>query len=83
VTISRRRARTAAATRAVRTRTAKATVVANTRTSLRLRLSRTTRRSIKRSLSRPRRVATVRIAVRATDAAGNARTRTLRVQIVR
>jgi glucose/arabinose dehydrogenase len=83
VTISRRRARTAAATRALRTRTAQATVVANARATLRLRLARATRRSIARSLSRPRRRATVRIAVRAADAAGNARTRTLRVQIVR
>jgi hypothetical protein len=82
VTISRRRARAAAA-RALRTRTAKARVVANTRATLRLRLSRATRRSIKRSLSRPRRRALVRITVRAADAAGNARTRSLRVQIVR
>jgi hypothetical protein len=83
VTISRRRARSAAASRALRTGTAEATVVANTRTTLRLRLSRAARRSIRRSLSRPRRRALMRITVTATDAAGNARRRSVRVQIVR
>jgi glucose/arabinose dehydrogenase len=82
ITISRARARSAAA-RPLKTRTAKVTVIANTRTTLRLRLSKSTRRSVKRALSRPRRRAFVRITVRAADMAGNARTRTLRVQIVR
>ena len=62
---------------------AMATVVANTRTTLRLRLSRATRRAVKRALARPHRRVFVRITVRATDAAKNARTRKLRVQIVR
>jgi glucose/arabinose dehydrogenase len=76
-------ARVHAAASGLATRTARSTVVANTRTTLRLRLSRTTRRAVKRALSRPHRRAFVRITVRATDAAKNARTRTLRVQIVR
>jgi hypothetical protein len=82
VLVSRSRARSSAAI-PLRTRSAKTTVVANTRTTLRLRLSRATRRAVKRSLSRPHRRAFVRISLRATDAAGNARRRTLRVQIVR
>jgi glucose/arabinose dehydrogenase len=82
VLISRSRARSAAA-RALKTRSARATVVANTRTTLRLRLSRATRRTVKRALSRPHRRAFVRISLQATDTAGNARQRTLRVQIVR
>ena len=73
----------AAAARALRTRTAKATLVAGARTTLRLKLSRTTRRAIKRSLARRGRRATVRISVRAADAAGNARTGVRRVRIVR
>jgi glucose/arabinose dehydrogenase len=81
ILISRTRARSAAS--ALRTRTARTTVVANTRTTLRLRLSRATRRAVKRTLSRPHRRVFVRITVRATDAAKNARTRHLRVQIVR
>jgi glucose/arabinose dehydrogenase len=76
-------ARVRAAASRLATRTARTTVVANTRTTLRLRLSRATRRAVKRALSRPHRRAFVRITVRATDAAKNARTRTLRVQIVR
>jgi hypothetical protein len=82
VLISRTRARSAAAS-ALKTRTARTTVVANTRTTLRLRLSRATRRAVKRSLSRPHRRVFVRITVRATDTARNARTRHVRVQIVR
>jgi hypothetical protein len=82
VLITRTRARAAAAS-ALKTRSARATVVANTATTLRLRLSRATRRAVKRALSRPHRRAFVRISLRATDAAGNARTRTVRVQIVR
>jgi hypothetical protein len=77
-----RRARSAA-TPTLRTRTAKATLAASARTTLRLRLSKATRRAIRRSLARPGRRATVRITVRAADTAGNARSRTLRVQIVR
>jgi glucose/arabinose dehydrogenase len=73
----------AAAARALRTRTAKATLLAGARTTLRLKLSRTTRRAIKRSLARRGRRATVRISVRAADAAGNARTGVRRVRIVR
>ena len=82
VLISRTRARSAAAS-ALKTRTARTTVVANTPTTLRLRLSRATRRAVKRSLSRPHRRVFVRITVRATDTARNARTRHVRVQIVR
>jgi glucose/arabinose dehydrogenase len=82
VTVLRRRAG-AAATRALRTRTATATLAANTRATLRLRLSRATRRSLKRSLSRPGRRVGVRISLRAADAAGNARSRVVRVRIVR
>jgi glucose/arabinose dehydrogenase len=82
VLISRTRARSAAAS-ALKTRTARTTVVANTRTTLRLRLSRATRRAVKRALSRPHRRAFVKITLRATDTAGNARTRHVRVQIVR
>ena len=82
VRISRVRARSSASS-PLRTRTAPSTVVANTRTTLRLRLSRATRRAVKRALARPRRRAYVRIALRASDTAGNARTRTLRVRIVR
>jgi glucose/arabinose dehydrogenase len=82
ISVRKGRARAAAA-RALRTRTVKVTVVANTRTTLRLRLSRSTRLAIKRALARPRRRATVKISLRAADVAGNARTRTLHVQIVR
>jgi hypothetical protein len=82
ISITRTRARKAAAS-ALRTRTAKATVVANTRTTLRLRLSKPTRAAVRRSLARVHRRATVRIALRASDAAKNARSRTVRVQIVR
>jgi glucose/arabinose dehydrogenase len=82
ILVSRVRARSSAAS-ALSTRTARATVVANTRTTLRLRLSRATRRTVKRTLARPHRRVLVRITLRATDAAKNARTRHLRVQIVR
>jgi hypothetical protein len=82
VLISRRRARSAAAP-VLRTRTARATLVADARTILRLKLSKTTRRAIKRSLARRGRRATVRITVRAADAAGNARSAVRRVRIVR
>jgi hypothetical protein len=77
-----RRARVAAAV-VLRTRTARATVVAGRRIVLRLRLSRAARGAIKRSLARGGRRARVRIVVRAVDAAGNARTGTRRVRIVR
>ncbi|HEY7620820.1 MAG TPA: PQQ-dependent sugar dehydrogenase [Solirubrobacteraceae bacterium] len=82
VLITRRRARAAAAP-ALRTRAARTTLVANARTTLRLKLSKTTRRAIKRALNRPRRRATVRITVRASDRAGNARTAVRRVRIIR
>jgi len=82
VLISRRRARSAAGP-VLRTRTARATLVADARTTLRLKLSRTTRRAIKRSLARRGRRATVRITVRASDRVGNARTAVRRVRIVR
>jgi len=81
ISITRTRARTAAG--ALRTRTAKTTVVANTRTTLRLRLPKATRAAVKRSLARGHRRATVRVTLRASDAAKNTRSRTLRVQIVR
>ena len=73
----------AAAAPVLRTRTARATLVAGARTTLRLKLSKATRRAIRRSLARPGRRATVRITVRAADRAGNARTATRRVRIVR
>ncbi len=81
VTISRARGRAAAA-RTLRTRTAKATLVAGARTTLRMKLSKSTRRAIARALARHRR-ATVRITVRAVDRAGNARKRTRSARIVR
>ena len=73
----------AAAARVLSTRTAKATLAAGAPKTLRLKLSKATRRSIRRSLARPGRRATVRIVVRATDPAGNARSATRRVRIVR
>ena len=73
----------AAAAAVLRTRTARATLVAGTRTVLRLKLSKATRRAIRRSLARPGRRVTVRVSVRAVDAAGNARSGTRRVRIVR
>jgi hypothetical protein len=50
---------------------------------MRVRVSRPDRRAIQRGLRRPRRTATLRITVTATDAARNARRRTVRVRIVR
>jgi hypothetical protein len=73
----------AAAARALRTRTAKAMLADGARMTLRLKLSKATRRSIRRSLDRRGRRATVHIAVRAADPAGNARRATRRVRIVR
>ncbi len=73
----------AAAARVLSTRTAKATLAAGAGKTLRLKLSKTTRRSIRRSLARGGRRATVRIVVRAADPAGNARSATRRVRIVR
>jgi vacuolar-type H+-ATPase catalytic subunit A/Vma1 len=73
----------AAAARVLSARTAKATLAAGAPRTLRLKLSKATRRSIRRSLARPSRRATVRIVVRAADPAGNARTATRRVRIVR
>jgi hypothetical protein len=73
----------AAAAAALRTRTARATLVAGARSTLRLKLSKATRRAIRRSLARRGRRAVVRISVRATDGAGNARDATRRVRIVR
>ncbi|MGZ4278235.1 MAG: PQQ-dependent sugar dehydrogenase [Solirubrobacteraceae bacterium] len=73
----------AAAARVLKTRTTKAMLAAGARTGLRLKLSKATRRSIRRSLDRRGRRATVRIAVRAADPAGNARSATRRVRIVR
>jgi glucose/arabinose dehydrogenase len=73
----------AAAAPVLRTRTARASLVAGARATLRLRLSKATRRAIKRSLARRGRRAVVRIAVRAADGAGNARTGVRRVRIVR
>ena len=73
----------AAAAAVLRTRTARATLVAGTRTVLRLKLSKATRQAIRRSLARPGRRVTVRVSVRAVDAAGNARSGARRVRIVR
>jgi hypothetical protein len=82
VLITRGRTR-AAATAVLRTRTARATLVAGARSTLRLRLSKPTRRAIKRTLARRGRRATVPITVRAADRAGNTRTGVRRVRIVR
>jgi glucose/arabinose dehydrogenase len=82
VLLTKSRSRAAAA-KVLRTRTARASLVANVRTTLRLKLSTATRRAIKHSLARRGRRATVRISVRATDAAGNARLGVRRVRIVR
>jgi glucose/arabinose dehydrogenase len=73
----------AAAAAALSTRTAKATLAAGASRTLRLKLSKATRRSISRSLARRGRRATVRIVVRAADPAGNARSATRRVRVVR
>jgi len=73
----------AAAARVLRTRTAKATLAAASPKTLRLKLSKATRRSIRRSLALRGRRATVRVVVRATDPAGNGRSATRRVRIVR
>lgn len=73
----------AAAAAVLRTRTAKATLAGGARTTLRLKLSKATRRVIKRALARRGRRATVRISVSATDRAGNARHATRRVRVVR
>ena len=72
-----------AAAPVLRARVARATLAAGVRTTLRLRLSTATRRTIRRSLGRRGRRAAVRISVRAADLAGNARSRARRVQIVR
>jgi glucose/arabinose dehydrogenase len=80
ITHSRSRAGAAAL---LRTRTGRATLVAGARATLRLKLSKATRRAIARALARRGRRATVRISVRAADRAGNARTRVRRVRIVR
>ncbi|HEX6619585.1 MAG TPA: PQQ-dependent sugar dehydrogenase [Solirubrobacteraceae bacterium] len=73
----------AAAAPPLRTRTARATLAAGAAKTLRLKLSKATRRAIGRSLARRGRRATVLISVRAADGAGNARSATRRVWIVR
>ena len=83
VLLTRRRAARAAVAPLLLTRTARATLVAGARGTLRLKLSKATRRAIARALARRGRRATVRIRVRAADRAGNARTRVRRVRIVR
>ena len=83
VRLTRGRAPSAAAGRPLLVRTRRAALRAGVRTTLRLGIARSTRRRIGRALRRPRRTATASIAVRATDAAGNIRTRTVRVRIVR
>jgi hypothetical protein len=80
--IVRGRAR-AAAVPALRTRVVHAALAPNARVSLRLRLSRVARRSLRRALARPGRWATVRIAVVASDRAGNRRTKVVRVRVAR
>jgi glucose/arabinose dehydrogenase len=82
VRIARTRSR-AAADRPLLVRTARARLAAGARATLRLGLARSTRARIARAVRRPRRTATASIAVRATDAAGNTRTRTVRVRIAR
>jgi glucose/arabinose dehydrogenase len=73
----------AGAASALTTRIATATLAAGASRTLRLKLSKATRHSIRRSLARRGRRATVRIVVRAADPAGNARSATRRVRIVR
>jgi hypothetical protein len=82
VAIRRLRAR-AAADRPLRVRTRRATLAAGARASLRLHIARSTRARIARALRRPRRTATALITIRATDRAGNASTKRVRVRIVR
>jgi glucose/arabinose dehydrogenase len=81
VLIARRRAAAAAAPRIV-TRTVRRPLAAGRPATLRLALGRAARGRIRRALARPRRTATVRIAVTATDAARNVARRTARVRIV-
>jgi glucose/arabinose dehydrogenase len=82
VLLGRRRARAAAAPRLV-TRTVRRTLAAGRTAHVRLRVSRAVRARIHRALVRPRRAATIRIAVTATDAAGNASRRTAHVRVAR
>jgi hypothetical protein len=82
VLLGRRRARAAAA-RPVATATVRRTLAAGRATRVRLRIGRGNRARIRRALGRPARTAVIRIAVAATDAAGNARRRGVRVRIVR
>jgi glucose/arabinose dehydrogenase len=86
VVVARVRARpraSAAAARPLLVRTRRATLAAGARVRLRILIARSTRKRIGRALRRPRRSATASLTVRATDAAGNARTRRVRVRIVR
>jgi hypothetical protein len=80
--LGHRRAAAAAAPRLV-TRTVRRTLAARRPTNVRLRMSRAARATIRRALARPRRVATIRAGITATDAARNAARRTIRVRIVR
>jgi hypothetical protein len=83
VLLARARARAASAGRPLLVRTRRATLRAGARTTLRLAIARSTRRRIARALRRPRRTATATLTVRATDAAGNVRARSVRIRIVR
>jgi glucose/arabinose dehydrogenase len=82
VVLARRRVRAAAVARPVTT-TARRTLAAGRTAALRLRLGRVNRARIRRALARPRRTASVRVVLTATDAARNAGRRTVRVRIVR
>jgi hypothetical protein len=80
--LGRRRAAAAAAPK-LGTRTVRRTLGAGHTTRLRLRVSRRVRATIHRALRRPRRAATIRIAVTATDAARNASRRTVHVRVAK
>jgi glucose/arabinose dehydrogenase len=82
VLVTRRRAPASVAA-ALTTRTVRRSLAAGRTVRLRLPLSRTVRARLRRSLGRPRRAATIRVAITATDAARNASRRSVRVRVAR
>jgi glucose/arabinose dehydrogenase len=84
VVVTRRRvSASAAAVAPLATPTVRRSLPAGRTTTVRLPVSRAVRARIRRALRRPRRVATIRVAVTATDAARNTAARTARVRVVR
>src|SRR4051794_497820 len=77
-----RRGAGAARARLLRSATTKATLAAGARVTIKMKVSARTRRSLLKALRRGRRV-TLRVAVTATDAAGNTRRTSARSRIVR